>query len=314
MIRTTLIKWLGLSALACLAPFAAIAQTANDLERAVTAGAQFEETQQLLDEAQGDATLGGMIDGEAGVFILKKNEIFQLGAAIGAGYTDNPGRTLDTNAEDANFASLALTAGVNTRVAQKYDAGINVVVSGTEYDRSDAPSYRSAITNAYIGTPVLDGRVYISGNVSAGVSADKDFDDTTGFYSAGFNASTVHRITENIIVRPSLGIAQTWSEQEEQNNLAITALAQVVWQPADKWLVQGDISYSHRVYDDFFEDVTFVERKDDVIRAGIGVSRQLNDYVSLNANLDYTSQDSEFFISEYDAIDAGLNLRVSKRF
>ncbi len=292
----------------------ALAQTASDLETAVTTGSQFEEAQILLDEQRQHSEDSTMLEGEPGVFILKKNDIFVLGAAAGSGFSDNPGRTLDTNAQDAYYSSVALSAGINTRIAGQYDAGLNVVASGTEYDRGDAPSNRNAITNVYIGRPVLDGRFYISANATAGLNMDRKFDRGTAFYSTGINVSTIRKFSKNVLIRPTLSVSRQWSGQGEQNNYSLSAAGEVVCRPAQKWLVRGRIAYNARWFDDFFEDVTFVKRKDNVIRAGLTVSRQITKGIDASASIEYIDQNSSFFISDYKAFDTGLNLKISRRF
>lgn len=290
------------------------AQSAADLESAVTTGSQFDEAQLLLEE-QRDTTEGAAsIEGEPGIFILRKNKIFTYGAAVGTGFSDNPGRTLNSSGEDAAYASAALTAGINTRIAQRYDAGASFVGSLNKYDRSDAPSNSNAILNSYIGTPVLDGALYVSANAAAGLNMDDSFDRGTAFYQIGASVSNVTRLSDTILLRPSFGVARQWAGQGEQKNLSATASAELIWRARPKWLVRGNVAYTHRIYDDFFEEVTFVERKDDSVRLGVSVARQINESINASLNFEYTDQRSSFFISEYDAIDGGLSLRLSKRF
>jgi len=94
----------------------------------------------------------------------------------------------------------------------------------------------------------------------------------------------------------------------------VAAGGDVVWRPTDKWNIVGGLSFTKKQYDDFFEDVTFVEREDDQTRARISVSRILWDKVVLSGSYSYTTQDSSFFLSEYESHDGGLNVQLSKRF
>jgi hypothetical protein len=293
---------------------AAMAQTSlNDVEGAITQGAQFDDALALVgprpEGTEDDAT----IDGEAGVFILQKADIFTLGANLGGGYSSNPGRTLDTS-EASAFASLALRAGVNTIVDKKYDVGLNLVASATEYDDPLGPSSRSVIVNAYVGRAIFGERLYISGSVVAGMNSDEDFNQSSLFYGASANVSYTLPVSNNVLLRPSVSAARQWSDSTEQNNISATASGDVIWLPAPKWIVSGRIAYTHRRYDNFFEDVTFVERKDDQIQAGARVSRKISENLSLSVSYDYTSQDSTFFLSGYDSHDGGLSLQISHRF
>ena len=290
------------------------AQIATDLENAITTGSQFEQAQEITAQTRKRTEITTMLEGEPGVFILKKNDIFVVGAALGTGFSDNPGRTLDTNAQDASYGSLALSAGVNTRIAQQYDAGINFVASGTEYDRVDAPSYRNLIGNTYIGRPVFDGRIYLSANATAGVNTDRVFERGTVFYAFGANASSVYKLSGKILFRPSIGVTRQLSAQSEQNNILVNVGASLIWRLHEKWLATGNLSYTYKSYDNFFEDVTFVSRKDDGYRAGITIARQINRDADFSLSLDYSDVRSTFFLSRYTAFDGGLSAKISKRF
>lgn len=67
-------------------------------------------------------------------------------------------------------------------------------------------------------------------------------------------------------------------------------------------------SRSRSAYDDFYEDVTFVEREDTT--AGISASlvwRPMRN-MSVSASLAYEDQVSSFFLSEFDAFDTSLGI------
>lgn len=293
---------------------AAMAQTSvNDVEGAITQGAQFDDALALADPRPGGTEEDATIDGEGGVFVLQKSDIFTIGANVGGGYSSNPGRTLDTS-EASAFASLALRAGINTIVDKKYDVGLNLVASATEYEDPLGPSSRSAIANAYVGRTIFDERLYISGSVVAGMNSNEDFNQSSLFYGASLNTSFTLPVTNNVLVRPSISVSRQWSDSSEQNNISATATGEVVWLPASKWIVSGRVAYTNRRYDNFFEDVTFVERRDDQIQAGLRISRKISDKFSLSVSYDYTTQDSTFFLSGYDSHDGGLSIQISHRF
>jgi len=296
-----------------LAPIAYAQTSINDIEGAITQGSQFEDAVRLSDDKRQDAEDEAIIDDEPGVFILKKTEIFTISASAGGGYSSNPGRTLDTSEESA-FANVALRAGVNTLVGQTYDVGVNIVTSGTEYENEFGPSSRTAVANAFIGRSVWDDRIYVSGSLVGGVNANEKFDQGRAFYGASFNASLVHRLSDNVLLRPNVSFSRQWSGESEQENYSGTASAEILWSPAPKWGVRGIASYTRREYDDFFEDVTFVTRKDDQYRAGVSVSRRLTDKVNISASYDFTKQDSSFFLSGYESHDGGLNIQISRKF
>lgn len=289
------------------------AQTVNDIENAVTQGAQFDDVLALSDRRQmGEEE--AVIDGEAGVFILRKIDIFAVGALLGGGFSSNPRRNFDTNGDSSIFASMAVTAGVNTRIASTYDAGVNIIMSGIEYEREDAPSNRNVIGNAYIGKSVLNERLYISATAATGVTMDGNFKQGTAFYRAALRASSVFPLSKHVFLRPGVSIARQWSGQSEQNNISATATGEIIWRPMPKWLVSGLVSYIYRRYDDFFEDVTFVKRKDNLISASLSVVRHITKNIDASASVEYAHQGSKFFLSEYDSFDGGIYGRITHRF
>ncbi|NHK28061.1 hypothetical protein FF098_009105 [Parvularcula flava] len=293
---------------------AASAQTINDLESAVTQGAQFEDAQRQADQFRRPSEDEAMLDGEPGVFILRVNEIFHVGAAAGVGYSTNPGRTLDINAEESGFSNFALNAGINTVIGGHVEAGVNLVVSGTDYFRNNEIDNKNAIASAYVGTSVLDDRVYVTAGANYGTSGDGNFSDTTDFSGVSASASTVFQMRENVLLQPTLTVSRQFSQNEAQENIAVTAAVRAVWAPTENWRVSGEVTYTDRTYDNFYEDVTFVEREDEVWSAGLSVSRAIAPDLQVTASIGYTEQTSAFFLSEYDAVDGGLNLRLSKRF
>lgn len=290
-----------------------IAQTVNDIENAVTQGAQFDDAQSLSDRRK-QMEGGTAIEGEPGVFILRKIDIFSVGALLGGGYSSNPRRNFDTNGDGSFFASMAVTAGVNTRIASKYDAGINIVVSGIEYEREDAPSNRNVVGNAYMGKSFLKDRLYISASVSSGITMDGNFKQGIMFYQAALSASTAFSLSKRMFFRPGVSIARQWSGQAEQNNISATMSGEVLWHPNPKWRASGLVSYTHRRYDNFFEDVTFVKRKDNLIRLSLSVVRHITKTLDVSASVEYTHQGSKFFLSAYNSLDSGIYGRLTHRF
>lgn len=292
----------------------AFAQTSlNDVQGAITQGSQFDDVRALIDRRRKNAEDRAIVDGEPGVFILKKTEIFTVGVSTGGGYSSNPGRTLDTSNASA-FANVALRAGINTIVGQTYDVGLNIAGSAVEYDDELGPSSRAAVANAFVGRGVWDNRIYVSGSVVAGVNANEKFKQGRAFYGASLNASYVHKLSDNVLLRPSLSAARQWSGESEQDNISATASAELIWQVAPKWIVSGQLAYTYKDYDNFFEDVTFVQRRDNQIRAGFSVSRKITDKINVSVSYDYTTQDSTFFLSEYESHDGGVSLQISKKF
>lgn len=292
----------------------ASAQTSlNDVEGAITQGAQFDDARELVDERRQEAAEDATIDGEAGIFVLKKNKLFTISASAGGGYSTNPGRTLDTSQASA-FGSVALRAGLNTIIGQQYDVGVNLVGTATEYEDDLGPSNRSGVANIYVGRTLFDDHLYFSIGAVGGVNTNADFKQSSTFFGGSASASYTLSISNNVVFRPSITAARQWSNRSEQNNISGTANADLIWRPAPNWIVSGGASYTYRKYDNFFEDVTFVEREDNQYRIGLSVSRRISDTSNISVSYDYTNQNSSFFLSEYDSHDGGLNLQISHRF
>lgn len=309
---TSLIAMIAVFALAD--PSAASAQTSlNDVEGAITQGAQFDDARELVYERRLEAAEDSTIDGEAGIFVLKKNKLFTISASAGGGYSTNPGRTLDTSQASA-FGSFALRAGLNTIIGQQYDVGVNLVGAATEYEDDLGPSNRSGVANIYVGRTLFDDRLYFSIGAVAGVNTNADFEQSSTFYGSSVSASYTLPISKSVLFRPSIIATRQWSNRSEQNNISGNANADLIWQPAPNWIVSGGASFTYRKYDNFFEDVTFVEREDNQYRIGLSVSRRITDTSNISVSYDYTNQNSSFFLSEYDSHDGGLNVQISHRF
>lgn len=292
----------------------ATAQTFDDIEDAVTQGSIFNDAAERAGPEVAQQEDASAIDGEAGVYVLRRNDIFSVSAIAGAGYSDNPARVQDSDIGGSASFQLALAAGVDTRVAQQYDAGANIVLSGTEYEESGAPDSRNAVANAYIGRGFFDGAFYGAISATYGQTMDGHFDNATAFYGVTANVTTVRRLSDRILVQPELSFSRQWSDLSEQENSNVTAGLTATWIPAQKWRVTGRVDYTYRIFDDFYEDVTFVERKDSVVRVTAGIQRQLSESISLSVSATYVDQESEFFLSEYTSFDGGVSARLVKRF
>ena len=131
------------------------AQTISDIESAVTQGEQFEDVQEMSSRREQMQRDGSAIAGEPGVFILNKIDIFSIGASVGGGYSSNPRRNFDTNGQGSFFANAAISAGINTRINSSFDTGVNIIVSGTEYEKDGNPSNRNLVGSAYIAKAFL---------------------------------------------------------------------------------------------------------------------------------------------------------------
>lgn len=296
-----------------IAGMAVQAQTVNDISSAITQGAQFEQAQSVTDRTRRQET-GEALEGEPGIFILRKVDIYSAGAFLGAGYSSNPARTFNTNGKGSGFVSMGATAGVNTRIDSKYNAGVNLSMLGVQYVANDTLSNRNLILNSYIGQSVLDDLLYISTNVSLGYSMDDSFNHGTRFQQLGFSVSSVRQLTKNSVIRPTLSISRQWSAQKEQKNILFKLGGAIIWNPEPGIRASANLSYAYRLYDNFFEDVTFIERSDREYRASFVLSKPLSRRSDLSASIEYTRQASTFFLSGYTSFDGGIYARFTHRF
>jgi hypothetical protein len=69
-----------------------------------------------------------------------------------------------------------------------------------------------------------------------------------------------------------------------------------------------------RWYDDFYEDVTFVARRDTLYGVAASLSWQPTRNLAVTATVSYESQDSRFFLANFDAFEGSAGLSFRLRF
>lgn len=252
------------------------------------------------------------LEGEAGIYVLTLNDIFFVSGSAGLGHASNPTRTALDSGEDW-YGDIGGSLGVSTRLGGALDFGASLNVDARDYVDQDLASSRSVSTVASIGAPVF-GPLYASAVAFGGYAYDRNFDGQTAFYGLAANASAAFPLTRKLLVRPGIGLTQQWSDVSENNSFTAIASVDAVYRLAPRWLVSGRISVSERKYEDFYEDVTFVERED----TSVGVAASMVWKVSRNSSLaisaSYEDQDSSFFLSSFDTLDTGLAVSLKKAF
>jgi len=246
------------------------------------------------------------IDGEAGIYVLTVNDIFFISGAATLGHTTNPTRTA-TDAGEDSYADLSASIGVSTRLGDAVDFSASFNVDGRDYFDADEASSRGVSVTAAVGAPVF-GPVYGSLIAFGGYAFDDQFDNETSFYGLSGNLSTSWKISDQLLLRPGVGVTQQWSDVPENNSLAATASLDAVYVIAPEWLASARISISERAYDDFYEDVTFVEREDTTAGISASLVWRPSRSMSVSASLAYEDQDSSFFLSEFDAFDTSVGV------
>lgn len=252
------------------------------------------------------------IDGEAGIYVLTVNDIFFVSGSAGAGHTSNPTRTANDPGEDW-YGEFGASIGVSTRIAGAVDFSASFNVDARDFIDDDVASSRGVSLTAAAGAPLL-GPVYGSVIAFGGYAFDDQFNNETSFYGLSGNLSAAWRISNEFVLRPGVGVTQQWSDVSENNSLSATASLDAVYVLSPEWLVSGRVSISQRMYDDFYEDVTFVEREDTTTGISASLVWRPTRNMTLAASVAYEDQDSTFFLSEFDAFDKGVRISMRHSF
>lgn len=290
------------------------AQSVPDIQGSITQGSQIDEI--IRDQDRIGPQLGedgNEIDGEAGIYVLRVNEIFYVGASYGLGYSENPVRSLN-NPGDSFSVNLAAQAGVQTKIAEALDFGISATVAGTEYDQAFAPSSRSINGAINLGTQIGQSPFYIGATAFGGFNYDDNFDNGTSFYGASGSLSAGFPIGNRTVVRPGVGVTRQWSQIEENNSTSASGSVDVSHALTQKLIVGATARVTRTWFDNFFEDVTFVSRKDWQYGGGANLSYRHSQNLTIGVSAGYEKRDSTFFLSEYESFEASLLFSARLRF
>jgi len=285
-----------------------------EVSESITEGDQIQDAlrqqERLVAPRQGE---DNVIDGEAGIFVLRVQEIFYASAAAGIGYESNPVRTSNDPGESYSF-NFATSLGVQTRLGDAVDAGASLTFSGVDYTRDYAPSSRTISARATIGDSLLDGPLYFSFSGFGGANGDEHYENGVSFYGVSAALSTFFvSPDQRWILRPSVSVARQLSEREDNNNKSAAFVLSLTHVPTDRLTFVLDGRMTRTWYDNFFEDVTFEERRDWTYSASLGSYFRLNETLTLSATVGYEERHSSLFLSEYRNTDATamLNARVT---
>lgn len=290
------------------------AQTTPDLQDLVVQSEQISRGAAQAADAgvRGEREDGGTIDGEGGLYVLTLNEIFQVSASAGIGYTDNPLRTAD-NVGDSFYSDFSVSVGLATRIKETVDFGLTANVGGREFFDSAGPSNRTAFGSASLGTGII-GPIYAGVVGFGGYSFERDFTGGSSFYGVSGSLSAAIPLGKRALIRPGIGATRQWSGVSENNSSSVSASADVIvgLVPRVNASLRGIASI--RWYDDFYEDVTFVSRRDKVYGGSASLSWSPSRSLSIAATVGYEKQDSRFFLAEFDAWDASAGVVLAFRF
>lgn len=256
---------------------------------------------------------GETIDGEAGVFVLKVNEIFLISASTSLGFTTNPERTADSLGSSF-YNDTALSAGIATVLGGKFDLGLSATLAGREFFEDFAPSNRTASGNLSLGTAIGNTPLYVGVTGFGGYNFERDFTRGTSFYGTSASLSAALPLGRRLLLRPGVGATRQWSGISENNSTSVSASIDALAALSPRVTASVRAAVVRRWYDDFYEDVTFVERVDMAYQLGAALAWRPAERVSLAINAGFEKQDSRFFLSDYDAFDAGIGVAFNLRF
>lgn len=299
---------------AALLPVPAMAQGLPDLGQSVTEADQIGRAAQAsLDSARPEIAEGEAgLPGEAGVFLLTVNEIFYLSGNASLGYTDNPERNADNVGSDG-FGEASLTAGLSTRLGETVDFGIGASVGGREFFDRAAASNRNVSGNISAGVPVV-GPVYFGVVGFGGWNFDNDFENPVAFYGMGANLSAAFALSDRVVVRPGVAVNRQYSQVAENNSTTVSGGLEAFFAATPQISLGARAGVSRRWFDNFYEDVTFVERKDWNYSLSASASWRPLENVTLGISAGYERQDSAFFLSSYEAFESAASVNLSIRF
>lgn len=291
----------------------AYAQAVPDIEGSIIQGNQIGDV--IADKAlrQGDKDAGAAIDGEAGVYVLKLNEIFFIGTSMGVGYSTNPLRTVGGMGDSFSMSGSA-SAGIQTRLGGAVDFGLSTTVSGVQYLKSFAPSSRNVNGVANVGTQIGNSPLYLGLTGFGGYNYDKDFKNGIAFYGASATLGAGFPIGKKTILQPGIGVVRQWSKITENNSVSTSGSVRIIHALDPRLTVAARANISRVWFDNFYEDVTFVKRKDWQYGGGVDLSYRLTNNLSVSAAAGVEKRDSAFFLAEYKSLETALLLSLRINF
>lgn len=300
------------SVMAALTAAPAVAQSQSDIGRAVTDGAQIEAAIARSEATVVDEEDDQEIDGEAGVYVLRKADIFFVGGEAGLSYSTNPLRTIDdVGASGATEARLDM--GVQTLIAETINFSAALGFADTRYFEDFAPSNSVASGNVAVGTGLGKTPLFVGVSAFGGWNFDDNLRSATGFYGGSAQVGAVLPLGRQMIVQPLLVVSRVQNEVSENDNFSLGFRASIV-RRTGRLTLSLNAAATRFWFDDFFEDVTFVARNDWQYEGGITASYALGQNLAIAGSVRYVKRDSSFFLSAFDSIDGSAGVSLVRRF
>jgi hypothetical protein len=299
--------------LASLQAAATFAQPAGVTD-SITQGAQADRA---IEQARHRLLQGTALDNDPGqdpgIYVLVRQDIFSVGLDVGVGYTSEVDKGSLRDAE-STYTSMQFDIGADTRIANSFNAGVRLTVAETLYHDEDGFDSGALIGSIYVSEPFFDDTLIVTADVTGGLNGGYDFDDHSAYVNTSIRAARPIPLTNSIVFVPSISVSNVFSEQGEQNRWEYGAQARLAARLDEdlRLTVGAGVTYSD--YDNFFEDVLFVSRRDTTAYASLGLEYMIDENVRAFANVRYTNRTSTLDIVEYEETDASVSIGLSARF
>ncbi len=298
--------------LALAFPATAHAQSLSEITRSVTDGAQIEAAVARSTTPQRADDDDQAVDGEAGIYVLRRADIFYVGGEAGVSYSTNPLRTVD-DVGGSGAAEASMDIGLQTLIAEKVNLAAALSFSGTRYFKDFAPSNTLASGNVSLGTGLGKSPLHIGISAFGGWNFDRKVRSGTGFYGASAHLGAVLPLDQRTVFQPLIVVSRVKNEVGENDSKSV-GLRATLARRMGKLTVSANGVVSRFWFDDFYEDVTFVPRRDWQYEGGVAVSYAVSPRLTVAASARYVKRDSSFFLSNFASVDSGLGLAVNWRF
>jgi opacity protein-like surface antigen len=304
------------AAVACLASLHAAGTFAQPAEvrDSITQGAQadraIEQARQRLFSGQaGEDDIGR----DPGVFVLIEQDIFSVGIDAGLGYSSDVDKGDLQDAKSA-YTSIQIDAGVDTRIADSFDAGARITLAETLFHDERGFDSGALIGSVYVSEAFFDRTLILTADVTGGINGGYDFDNGSAYVNASLRAARPIPLSSDIVFVPSVFASLVHADQGEQNRWEGGASGRLAMRLDDDLRLTLSAGLTYAQYDNFYEDVLFVSRQDTTAFAGIGLEYRIDENVTAFGNVRYTNRTSTLDIVEYEEVDASAMIGVRARF
>jgi len=252
-----------------------------------------------------------ILTGRDDILLLEKRKFFTIFASAGPGFTDNAALSPTARREDGLFTA---DAGIRiaTRLGGKVDVFAEAGASTTRYFKETDLDFVAGF--GAVGAHVRLAGFDLDAAYTPTLVYDGDVED---------RQLTQHRFVVGIgrgarigkaLVRAAIGGERIEANPSAFQNFSATATLSGFLPVARRVSLLGSARGVRRWYDNYFEGLLGVERRDWFVEGAAGISWQAHRRITVDARATYARNFSTADISRYRAIGSGLMLRTSFRF